>query len=154
MMNDLNGCFSDKIHYYQARIHYADTDAAGIVYHSRYLDLAERARAAFLNLINVPEVINLEDTTYFWIIRKVQIDYKAPARIADIVLIQSHITALNKASLEVVQHITKEDKILVEIKLLLAFINEKGRVQKVLPEIRHKIVSYIQASKIEGNKHG
>ncbi len=145
MMNDLNGYLKDNIHYYHARIHYADTDAAGIVYHSRYLDLAERARSAFLNLMEIPEVLYLDDECYFWIIRKAEIDYKSPAKIADIISIKTQITALNPASIEITQTVTKEDKYLVGIQLLLAFINEKGRVQKMMPEIRHKILSYIQA---------
>ena len=36
------------IHQMQVRIYYQDTDAGGIVYHSNYLDYAERARSEML----------------------------------------------------------------------------------------------------------
>ncbi len=154
MSTNLNGYFEDKTHYYPVRIHYADTDAGGVIYHSRYLELAERARAAFLNIIDVPEAIYEEHENYFWVVRKAEIDYRAPAKVMDVIDIKSEITQLNLASLEVVQTFIREDKTLVTIKLTLAFVNEKGRVKKIMPSIRHKMVSYIQLSKREGNKHG
>ena len=37
-------------HRFPVRVYYEDTDAAGIVYHSRYLNFAERARTEMLRL--------------------------------------------------------------------------------------------------------
>ncbi len=154
MTINLNGYFEDKIHCYPQRIHYADTDAGGVVYHSRYLELAERARAAVLNAINVPEVAKIENKTYFWVVRRAKIDYKAPAKVMDIVVIKSAITKVNSASLEVAQSFICDGKSLVELQLLLAFVSEEGKVQKIMPEIRHKMLPYIQLSTKEGKTHG
>ena len=37
------------------RIYYEDTDAGGIVYHSKYLNFAERARAEFLRKLSLEQ---------------------------------------------------------------------------------------------------
>ena len=37
-----------KVHKFPFTIAYADTDAEGIVYHARYLEIAERARMNWL----------------------------------------------------------------------------------------------------------
>ena len=37
----------------KVRIYYEDTDAGGIVYHSKYLNFAERSRAEFFRKLNL-----------------------------------------------------------------------------------------------------
>ena len=37
------------------RIYYEDTDAGGIVYHSKYLNFAERARAEFFRNLSLEQ---------------------------------------------------------------------------------------------------
>ena len=37
------------------RIYYEDTDAGGVVYHSKYLNFAERARAEFLRNLSLEQ---------------------------------------------------------------------------------------------------
>ena len=39
------------------RIYYEDTDAGGVVYHSKYLNFAERGRVEFLRSINIRQRI-------------------------------------------------------------------------------------------------
>ncbi len=39
------GEIRDGAHHWNVRVHYADTDAAGVVYYANYLVFAERARA-------------------------------------------------------------------------------------------------------------
>ena len=43
-----------KVHKFPFTIAYADTDAEGIVYHARYLEIAERARMNWLRGRVVP----------------------------------------------------------------------------------------------------
>lgn len=144
MRMKLDGYFKDKTHYYDARVHYADSDAGGVVYHSRYLDFCERARAGVLYLIDVPEIIVTDVETYFWVVRKATIDYKAPAKVGDTITIETKFVKLGGASLDVSHQIKKAKQILVNIQLTLALVSEKGRPQKIMPEIRHKMMPYIQ----------
>ena len=44
-----------KIHKFPFAIAYADTDAGGIVYHGRYIEIAERARMDVLRGIKYPD---------------------------------------------------------------------------------------------------
>jgi hypothetical protein len=43
----LNGSMSGNKHFYPLIVQYEDTDAGGVVYHSNYLNYAERGRSAF-----------------------------------------------------------------------------------------------------------
>ena len=68
----------NKDHHLSVRVYYEDTDAEGIVYHSKYLNFAERARTEFLRsynldqstiekkygLIFVVKLINIEEGYY------------------------------------------------------------------------------------------
>ena len=44
-----------KEHHLSVRVYYEDTDAEGIVYHSKYLNFAERARTEFLRSYNLDQ---------------------------------------------------------------------------------------------------
>ncbi|MFV0432151.1 MAG: YbgC/FadM family acyl-CoA thioesterase [Alphaproteobacteria bacterium] len=139
----INGEFKDKTHYYDARVHYADTDAGGVVYHSRYLDFCERARAGVLHLIDVNEIIELDGQSYFWVARKAELEYLAPAKVADIITIETRFTHLGGASIHVEHIIKNADKILVKAHLVMVLVSEKGRPQRIMPEIRHKMMPYV-----------
>ena len=43
----LDGAIDGPCHRYPLRVHYEDTDAGGIIYHTQYLALAERGRSAW-----------------------------------------------------------------------------------------------------------
>ncbi len=44
----LSGSIEGGAHVFPVRVYYEDTDAAGMVYHSNYLQFAERARTELL----------------------------------------------------------------------------------------------------------
>ena len=66
-----------KIHRFPFTIAYADTDAEGIVYHARYLEIAERARMNWLR-----GVTKCGDDIGF-VVRELNIKYLQPLRVAD-----------------------------------------------------------------------
>ena len=44
-----------KQHRLKVRVYYEDTDSGGIVYHSKYLNFAERSRTEFLRKNNLEQ---------------------------------------------------------------------------------------------------
>ena len=61
------------MHQFPVRVYYQDTDAGGSVYHSKYLDFAERARSEYLRAIGYP-VLDLLEKEVAFIIRHASID--------------------------------------------------------------------------------
>lgn len=74
------------------RVYYQDTDAGGVVYHANYLAFYERARTELLRTCNYHQQILLEKKIAF-VVRKVTVDYKRPARLDDELNIFTEIVA-------------------------------------------------------------
>ena len=80
------------------RVYYEDTDAGGVVYHSNYLNFAERARTELLRCAGFSQALLLQDDLAF-VVRHVAIDFRAPAVLDDLLHITTNITELKRASL-------------------------------------------------------
>jgi 4-hydroxybenzoyl-CoA thioesterase len=93
------------------RIYIEDTDAAGIVYYVNYLKFMERARTEYLRHIGFGHYLLTED--YLFVVRKVQIDYKQPAKMDDLLQVTARIIIkLGKASLQFEQHLYRQQTLL------------------------------------------
>lgn len=112
------------IHQMNLRIYYQDTDAGGIVYHSNYLNYAERARSEFLRDIGLPVQVLLERDVAF-VIKKAEINYKSPARLEDLLTVHTQIGDIRGASMIMKQTIKRDDIELVDIILQVVFVNPK-----------------------------
>jgi acyl-CoA thioester hydrolase len=118
------------------KVYYHDTDAGGVVYYANYLKYLEEARTEFFLDRNL-EVKKLAQSGVWFVVRKVEIDYKLPARYADNLTISSEITKLKNASLEFTQTIKKAQEILVEAKTKMACVDNNFS-PRVIPEDVHK----------------
>ena len=112
------------IHKMDLRIYYQDTDAGGIVYHSNYLDYAERARSEFLRDVGLP-VNDLLERDIAFVIKKAEINYKSPARLEDLLTVHTSIGEIRGASMVMHQAIKRGDMELVDIVLQAVFVNPK-----------------------------
>ena len=108
---------------YQLRVYYEDTDAGGIVYYANYLKFAERARTEWLRSLGINQSFFLEQNLGF-VVRKVEMDNKASAKLDDLLTIKTTISTLKKASLVFNQQIINQDsQLLCEINVLVASVN-------------------------------
>ena len=62
------------------RVYYEDTDAGGVVYHARYLNLLERARTEWLRSLGVEQDQLLAETGLLFLVSRIAVDYLRPAR--------------------------------------------------------------------------
>lgn len=62
------------------RVYYEDTDAGGVVYHARYLNLLERARTEWLRSLGVEQDQLLAETGLLFLVSRITVDYLRPAR--------------------------------------------------------------------------
>ncbi len=115
------------------RIYYQDTDAGGIVYHSNYLDFAERARSDLLREIGLSNTALVNRGVAF-VLRQLNIMYKAPAKLDDDLCIQTTVREIKNASMIMEQRFFRDDKELVSITLQLAFVNPDTLAPIRIPE--------------------
>ena len=68
---------------WQLRVYWEDTDAGGVVYHSRYLNFFERARTEWLRSLGVHQAALAAEEGIVFIIRRMEIDFLRAARMDD-----------------------------------------------------------------------
>lgn len=116
-----------------ARVYFADTDFSGVVYHARYLEFLERGRSDFLRLAGVHHSeldARAPEARIAWVVRRMDIRFRRPARIDDILLIETRTVALGGASITMAQRLSCDDAVLVEADVQAAIIGADGRPRR------------------------
>lgn len=131
----INGTLTAEGHRLLARVYYADTDFSGVVYHARYLEFLERGRTDFLRLKGVHHT-ELEDgqlgEPIVWIVRRMEIDFRRPARIDDMLVIETSVTEASGARVTMQQRIQRQNgDVLIEARVEAALINKQGRPRRM-----------------------
>jgi acyl-CoA thioester hydrolase len=120
-------------HQLVARVYYADTDFSGVVYHARYLEFLERGRSDFLRLSGVHHT-ELMDGKHgeriVWVVRRMEIDFVQPARIDDILTIETRAESISGARIFMAQQLKRGDDVLVRARVEAAIIGEGGRPRR------------------------
>ena len=117
--------------YYNVKVYYEDTDAGGVVYYANYLKYLERARTEALASIGLSNLQIKDKFGSLIIVKSCNIEYKKPAHLEDELKIRSFIKSTTKTSFLMNQFITKGESNIVEAKVHLVFVNEKGKPVKV-----------------------
>jgi len=104
------------------KIYYHDTDCGGVVYYANYLKYFEEARTEFLVEKGI-DLKFLSDNSTWFVVKKVEIDYKAPAHYANQLVISSEITKVKNVSLEFIQEIKRDQQLLVSAKTQLVCVD-------------------------------
>ena len=68
---------------WKVRVYWEDTDAGGVVYHSRYVNFFERARTEWLRSLGVDQSELAEQENVLFAVRHMEIDFKQAARLDD-----------------------------------------------------------------------
>ena len=96
------------IYRYTTRIYYQDTDAGGIVYHANYLSIAERARTEALREMGAPHAQMVAQHGVMFVVQRVNLLYQRPARIDDLVTVETDFTALSGARVTLRQNFLRD----------------------------------------------
>ncbi|MEG9498361.1 tol-pal system-associated acyl-CoA thioesterase [Mannheimia indoligenes] len=104
------------------RVYYEDTDAGGVVYHANYLNFFERARTEFLRQYNFSQQALFAKSLAF-VVKKIEIDYKLPARLDDLLNVETTISEFKKATLVFKQTLWKQDICLSEATVTVASVD-------------------------------
>jgi acyl-CoA thioester hydrolase len=114
------------------RVYYEDTDAAGMVYHARYLAFAERGRAEMLRWAGVPheDLVRIEGLIF--VVRRVKIDYLRPARLDDVLQLTTTPTVMRAASAILRQEFVTDGRPIATADVELACVRgSDGRPQRI-----------------------
>ena len=128
---------------HKIKVYYEDTDAGGVVYYANYLKYLERARTEALIKIGLSNLKIRDNFKALIIVKSCNVDYKKSAYLEDELNIKSYILSLTKTSFIMSQTIIKNKLVIVEAKIHLVFVNEKGKPKKIPKLVVEKFKPYI-----------
>ncbi|HOO90094.1 MAG TPA: thioesterase family protein [Syntrophales bacterium] len=116
----------------RVRVIYADTDMMGVVYHANYLKWFEIGRSELLREIGIIYA-DLELSGYKLPVTRVECHYLSPAKYDDLVVIETEISTIKRASLrfDYTIHDEKKERILAEGFTLHPFVNRDGKIVRI-----------------------
>ncbi len=106
-----------RTHVFEARVYYQDTDAGGIMYHANYLCFAERARAEALRAMGIPHAEMVTRHGVMFVVRRINLHYQRPARLDDVVRIETQIAAVGGATATLRQHFWRDSDSLAVLEI-------------------------------------
>lgn len=116
------------------RIYYEDTDAGGVVYHARYAHFFERARTEMLREKGF-EQQKLRKKNLAFVVRKMTIDYLHPAKLDDLLTVETTISYVQLTSLAFLQRlINQQGKEICTAEIVIVSIDTFKMKPTRLPE--------------------
>jgi acyl-CoA thioester hydrolase len=126
---------SENVFRWDYRVSYADCTVGNHVYHSRYLDLLERARGEFFRHIGKPLAVLQQEGTGFPVL-ECHLKYHAPARYDDLLTIEVSVTAAKGVRLNFRQRILAQSaQCLVEGVTLHVCTSIEGKPKRLPREL-------------------
>jgi acyl-CoA thioester hydrolase len=125
------GAIENGVHRLAMRIYYEDTDAGGLVYHANYLKFAERARTELLRCLGLDHATLRERYGLAFTVRSLSIEFLAPARLDDRLIVATRLLRPARAALELDQQIARADgRLLARLAVRLALLSGDLRVAR------------------------
>ncbi|MEG3639453.1 tol-pal system-associated acyl-CoA thioesterase [Magnetococcus sp. PR-3] len=109
------------------RVYYEDTDAGGVVYHSRYLNFMERCRTDWLRNLGVEQESLAHATGLRFAVTHMEIAFQKPALLDDLLTVSVSDLRRRPASLAFTQEIKRQDTLLIQATARVACLDENLR---------------------------
>lgn len=116
-----------KPHIFNFTVAYADTDAEGIMYHGRYIEIAERARTNWSKHITIP------DGDVGFVVRELNIKYMRPILLNEDFIVETMPVKVGSASMSIEQKFVKNETVCAIINITIAYLGGDMR-PKAIPE--------------------
>lgn len=114
LTKDMPNTGHDPLSRMDIRVYYEDTDAAGVVFYANYLKFFERARTEWMRRLGVTNSELASRDQRIFVVKQVEIQYRKPARLDDMIAIHSKVTRIGRASISFKQVAMRDDEILCE----------------------------------------
>jgi len=126
-------------HTFKIRVCYEDTDFSGIVYHANYLRFIERARTELLRERDIHQGAIHSSEKLFFVVARMNLDFMRPARMDDLLIVETRPAKIGAAILELEQIVRRDDEILFSARVFIAVVSD-GKPRRLPREIREKLI--------------
>lgn len=103
---------ADNASVWPIRVYYEDTDAGGIVFYANYLKFFERARTEWLRGCGIDQHELATKAGILFVVRSTAVDYRAPARLDELLTVVSRVERIGRASVDFMQAAWRGDALL------------------------------------------
>ena len=126
---------SDYEFVHRLRVRFAETDAMGIVHHSRYLPMVEEARVAYLRHIGHPyQQVRAEGIEMN--VLEAWVQYRMPLVFDDVVEVHVGLAAVERASFQMGYLLTVEGSVRATAVTAHGCVTPEGRPTRLPPWLR------------------
>jgi acyl-CoA thioester hydrolase len=127
------------------RVYWEDTDAGGVVYHARYLAFLERARSEWMRARGFDQETMRSRDDLVFVVRAMQIDFRAPARLDDQLQVSVSLLECRGASFTMAQQIHLGDGLLIGAKVRIAALQASSFRPRPIPEtLNSELKSFVE----------
>ena len=140
---DLAGRLGKHHHVLPVRVYFEDTDFSGLVYHASYLRWCERGRSDFLRLIGndhrglIGGSAGREPAAF--VVRRMSLEFLCPARIDDVLEVETRVEQAGAASLVLAQRIVRDGKPLFEAQVTVVLVSVSGKPLRLSGALREAL---------------
>ena len=140
---------------FRLRVYYEDTDLAGVVYYANYLRFLERARTEALLAVGIDQALLRRELGVVFAVRRVAIDYLAPARFQDMLDVTTAVVEIGGARIDLLQTVLRDGSPLARAEVTVVGIGDDGRPSRISAEIRDALtVLNLDGNSAEGSQSG
>ncbi len=134
-----------QTHHFPVRVYFADTDAAGMVYHSTYFDFAERARTEMMRLVGFDHVGLRKRLGLLLGVHACDARYIRPAWLDDLLDVRTRVIELGGASVRLRQDMWRDDEEIARLCVRLVCIGSDGRTARLPNDMRDTVQDFLAA---------
>lgn len=141
------GILEGGVHRLPLRIYYEDTDAGGVVYHANFVRFFERGRSEMLRALGIDHAAARMKAPagagLGFAIRRIEVDYLAPAFLDDALMVYSAVERVAAASVDAVQRVERDGLAIAAARLRIALVDEAGRPARLPALWRERLAACI-----------
>ncbi len=140
-----------QLHVLPVRIYFEDTDAGGVVYHASYVRFCERGRTDFLRLLGTnargmidgrPPGSEASREPAAFVVRRMNCDFLRPARMDDLLEVETRVKDLGGASVTLLQTITAQSKRIFEAEVTVVLVSMSGKPLRLSDAVRSAFMAH------------
>jgi acyl-CoA thioester hydrolase len=116
-------------------VNYPDTDAAGVVNHGRYIDMAERARHDLLQRTGLSYAALSSEHGTLLVVHRLRATYHASGVLEDTLRLRTRLTLCSPARTSWLTEIHRRDTLLATVQAELAALDPQTKLVRRHPDI-------------------
>jgi acyl-CoA thioester hydrolase len=129
-----------QLHY---KVCYADTDAGGVVYHARYIEMVERARNKVMYMAGFSFADLREKHDTVLVVHKVNGVYHAPAFLEDSLTLRTRVIVRKPSRTVWLTQVIRDDLLLATVSIEMVAIHANTRQLRPHPDrLLEKLASF------------